>query len=157
MIFWHCWTSLCDRIFPYGLLVHSGVWLRPVQCEVFGLDLFFTLCFQVHKISQADINTEIIFNCQMGRGRTTTGMVIATLIYFNRIGASGSPVNFFLFIFNQFPNLMVITSFNGVSYIHMKQVFQGSIPLGQFVIWGQMLLTICQIQKRQFVEENMQS
>lgn len=25
----------------------------------------------------------------MGRGRTTTGMVIATLIYFNRIGASG--------------------------------------------------------------------
>ncbi|KAG2693100.1 hypothetical protein I3760_08G082200 [Carya illinoinensis] len=45
----------------------------------------------VHKISQADINTEIIFNCQMGRGRTTTGMVIATLIYFNRIGASGIP------------------------------------------------------------------
>lgn len=25
----------------------------------------------------------------MGRGRTTTGMVIATLIYINRIGASG--------------------------------------------------------------------
>ncbi|PIA40733.1 hypothetical protein AQUCO_02400064v1 [Aquilegia coerulea] len=45
----------------------------------------------VHRISQADINTEIIFNCQMGRGRTTTGMVIATLVYFNRIGASGIP------------------------------------------------------------------
>ncbi|KAL5539852.1 hypothetical protein UlMin_045473 [Ulmus minor] len=45
----------------------------------------------VHKISEADINTEIIFNCQMGRGRTTTGMVIATLIYFNRIGSSGIP------------------------------------------------------------------
>lgn len=45
----------------------------------------------VHKISQADVNTEIIFNCQMGRGRTTTGMVIATLIYLNRIGASGIP------------------------------------------------------------------
>ncbi|XP_044502953.1 paladin-like isoform X2 [Mangifera indica] len=45
----------------------------------------------VDKISQADINTEVIFNCQMGRGRTTTGMVIATLIYFNRIGASGIP------------------------------------------------------------------
>ncbi|RZB43029.1 Paladin [Glycine soja] len=42
----------------------------------------------VHKISQADVNTEIIFNCQMGRGRTTTGMVIATLFYLNRIGAS---------------------------------------------------------------------
>ncbi|KAI4349837.1 hypothetical protein L6164_010386 [Bauhinia variegata] len=45
----------------------------------------------VHKISQADVDTEIIFNCQMGRGRTTTGMVIATLIYLNRIGASGIP------------------------------------------------------------------
>ncbi|KAI4301625.1 hypothetical protein L6164_034885 [Bauhinia variegata] len=45
----------------------------------------------VHKISQADVNTEIIFNCQMGRGRTTTGMVIATLVYLNRIGASGFP------------------------------------------------------------------
>ncbi|XP_054802263.1 uncharacterized protein LOC129306004 isoform X2 [Prosopis cineraria] len=47
----------------------------------------------VHKISQADVNTEVIFNCQMGRGRTTTGMVIATLIYLNRIGDSGFPQN----------------------------------------------------------------
>ncbi|KAL0284472.1 UNVERIFIED_CONTAM: Paladin [Sesamum angustifolium] len=46
---------------------------------------------QVHKISQANVRTEIVFNCQMGRGRTTTGMVIATLIYINRIGASGIP------------------------------------------------------------------
>ncbi|XP_057718159.1 uncharacterized protein LOC130932763 [Arachis stenosperma] len=45
----------------------------------------------VHKVFQADVNTEIIFNCQMGRGRTTTGMVIATLVYLNRIGASGIP------------------------------------------------------------------
>lgn len=45
----------------------------------------------VHKISQAHIRTEIVFNCQMGRGRTTTGMVIATLIYITRIGASGIP------------------------------------------------------------------
>lgn len=29
----------------------------------------------VDKISQVDVDTEIIFNCQMGRGRTTTGMV----------------------------------------------------------------------------------
>ncbi|KAK1398683.1 Paladin [Heracleum sosnowskyi] len=43
----------------------------------------------VHRISQADIETQIIFNCQMGRGRTTTGMVIATLIYLNRIGSFG--------------------------------------------------------------------
>jgi hypothetical protein len=35
------------------------------------------------------METEIVFNCQMGRGRTTTGMVISTLVYLNRIGASG--------------------------------------------------------------------
>ncbi|KAF6164668.1 hypothetical protein GIB67_035103 [Kingdonia uniflora] len=42
----------------------------------------------VYRISQAGMNTEVIFNCQMGRGRTTTGMVVATLVYLNRIGAS---------------------------------------------------------------------
>ncbi|KAL0689173.1 hypothetical protein Bca4012_088850 [Brassica carinata] len=41
----------------------------------------------IRKISQADINTEIIFSCQMGRGNTTAGMVIATLLYFKRPGA----------------------------------------------------------------------
>ncbi|XP_078171859.1 metal ion-binding protein isoform X2 [Carex rostrata] len=45
----------------------------------------------VQKISQVSIDTEIVFNCQMGRGRTTTGMVIATLVYMNRIGTSGIP------------------------------------------------------------------
>ncbi|PKA51507.1 hypothetical protein AXF42_Ash002873 [Apostasia shenzhenica] len=45
----------------------------------------------VHRISQVDANTEFVFNCQMGRGRTTTGMVIATLVYLNRIGSSGIP------------------------------------------------------------------
>ncbi|KAJ4847728.1 hypothetical protein Tsubulata_006902 [Turnera subulata] len=43
----------------------------------------------VDRIYRADLNADIIFNCQMGRGRTTTGMVIATLVYLNRIGASG--------------------------------------------------------------------
>ncbi|XP_047324882.1 paladin-like [Impatiens glandulifera] len=43
------------------------------------------------KILRADISTEVIFNCQMGRGRTTTGMVIATLVYLTRTGASGIP------------------------------------------------------------------
>ncbi|CAI9276282.1 unnamed protein product [Lactuca saligna] len=43
----------------------------------------------VDRISRADLKTEIIFNCQMGHGLITTGMVIATLIYLNRIGASG--------------------------------------------------------------------
>ncbi|XP_028770949.1 paladin isoform X2 [Neltuma alba] len=61
----------------------------PITDEKSPKELDFD--FLVHKISQADVNTEIIFNCQMGRGRTTTGMVIATLIYLNRIGASGIP------------------------------------------------------------------
>ncbi|KAJ6956755.1 paladin isoform X2 [Populus alba x Populus x berolinensis] len=43
----------------------------------------------VDRIYQTDLNTDIIFNCQMGRGRTTTGMVIATLVYLNRNGDSG--------------------------------------------------------------------
>lgn len=45
----------------------------------------------VRRISQVDMETEIVFNCQMGRGRTTTGMVISTLVYLNRIGALGIP------------------------------------------------------------------
>ncbi|KAJ8573646.1 hypothetical protein K7X08_010157 [Anisodus acutangulus] len=40
---------------------------------------------------ELDFDVLIIFNCQMGRGRTTTGMVIATLVYLNRIGSSGFP------------------------------------------------------------------
>ncbi|XP_027349886.1 paladin-like isoform X2 [Abrus precatorius] len=61
----------------------------PITDEKSPKELDFDIL--VHKISQANVNTEIIFNCQMGRGRTTTGMVIATLFYLNRIGASGFP------------------------------------------------------------------
>ncbi|KAK7392157.1 hypothetical protein VNO78_20587 [Psophocarpus tetragonolobus] len=61
----------------------------PITDEKSPKELDFDIL--VHKISQADVNTDIIFNCQMGRGRTTTGMVIATLCYLNRIGASGIP------------------------------------------------------------------
>ncbi|EPS58742.1 hypothetical protein M569_16071, partial [Genlisea aurea] len=43
----------------------------------------------VQKIVEANVRTEIVFNCQMGRGRTTTGMVIATLIYIKRIEGLG--------------------------------------------------------------------
>ncbi|KAK2649886.1 hypothetical protein Ddye_017375 [Dipteronia dyeriana] len=61
----------------------------PVTDEKSPKEMDFDIL--VDKISQADLHTEVIFNCQMGRGRTTTGMVIATLIYLNRIGASGIP------------------------------------------------------------------
>lgn len=43
----------------------------------------------VQRLSQVETNTAIIFNCQMGRGRTTTGMVVATLVHLKRIGLSG--------------------------------------------------------------------
>ncbi|KAG6550760.1 hypothetical protein Mapa_007664 [Marchantia paleacea] len=45
----------------------------------------------VQRVSQAEKGTALIFNCQMGRGRTTTGMVIATLIHLRRMGSSGIP------------------------------------------------------------------
>ncbi|XP_062074909.1 uncharacterized protein LOC133778914 [Humulus lupulus] len=45
----------------------------PITNEKSPKELDFDIL--VHKISQADINTNIIFNCQMGRGRTTTGMI----------------------------------------------------------------------------------
>ncbi|PPR88868.1 hypothetical protein GOBAR_AA31816 [Gossypium barbadense] len=63
----------------------------PITDEKSPKELDFDIV--VNKISQADISTEVVFNCQMGRGRTTTGMVIATLAYLNRIGASGIPRN----------------------------------------------------------------
>ncbi|CAA7038970.1 unnamed protein product [Microthlaspi erraticum] len=47
----------------------------------------------IQKISQADNTTDIVFNCQTGRGHTTMGMVVATLIYFKRTGALGSREN----------------------------------------------------------------
>ncbi|KAH7442546.1 hypothetical protein KP509_03G093600 [Ceratopteris richardii] len=43
----------------------------------------------VQHLSRTEIGTALIFNCQMGRGRTTTGMVVATLVYLKRVGLSG--------------------------------------------------------------------
>ncbi|CAM6102777.1 unnamed protein product [Calypogeia fissa] len=45
----------------------------------------------VQRVSQAERGTALLFNCQMGRGRTTTGMVIATLIHLRRTGSTGIP------------------------------------------------------------------
>ncbi|KAL2634189.1 hypothetical protein R1flu_005668 [Riccia fluitans] len=45
----------------------------------------------VQRVSQVEKDTALIFNCQMGRGRTTTGMVIATLVHLRRAGSSGIP------------------------------------------------------------------
>lgn len=39
-------------------------------------------------VLRAPPHSAFVFNCQMGRGRTTTGMVIASLAYLKRIGAT---------------------------------------------------------------------
>lgn len=49
----------------------------------------------------------------MGRGRTTTGMVIATLIYINRIGASGGD---FLLLFNSLFFTLILEALISLSY-----------------------------------------
>ncbi|KAJ7005434.1 paladin-like protein [Populus alba x Populus x berolinensis] len=54
----------------------------------------------VDRIYQTDLNTDIIFNCQMGRGRTTTGMVIATL----RTNSVGRIFDFGLNVNENLPN-----------------------------------------------------
>jgi len=62
-----------------------------------GFDLYIVawsfldrqFCLQVQRLSQVEVGTKLVFNCQMGRGRTTTGMVIATLIHLRRVGALG--------------------------------------------------------------------
>ena len=40
--------------------------------------------FLVASCAAADENTALLFNCQMGRGRTTTAMVIASLLHLRR-------------------------------------------------------------------------
>ncbi|CAM6081800.1 unnamed protein product [Calypogeia fissa] len=49
------------------------------------------LGIEVQCVSQAERGTALLFNCQMGRGRTTTGIVIATLIHLRRTGFTGIP------------------------------------------------------------------
>ena len=34
----------------------------------------------LNELKGADANTACVFNCQMGKGRTTTGMIVACLI-----------------------------------------------------------------------------
>lgn len=78
------------------------------QYSVFLIYICLLSLFQVNRIYQTDMNADIIFNCQMGRGRTTTGMVIATLVYLNQIGDSGNILSFFYFSYN----LLKIPAFN---------------------------------------------
>jgi hypothetical protein len=45
----------------------------------------------VRRLWNVPPSTALIFNCQMGRGRTTTGMIIASLLLLRRMGAFPPP------------------------------------------------------------------
>lgn len=57
----------------------------PVTDEKAPKDSDFELLIQ--RLWNVPSDAALVFNCQMGRGRTTTGMVIATLVTLRRLGA----------------------------------------------------------------------
>ncbi|MCO5569307.1 hypothetical protein L7F22_023019 [Adiantum nelumboides] len=66
-------------------LIETRLLLLPKTVGDEGMDIYS----EVQHLSKAEIGTALIFNCQMGRGRTTTGMVVSTLVYLKRVGLSG--------------------------------------------------------------------
>lgn len=80
------------------------------------------------------METEIVFNCQMGRGRTTTGMVISTLVYLNRIGASGEHRCYQFVI-----NIELVKKYNAPhAQLYDCQVFWISRDYLVFIYWWQL-------------------
>jgi hypothetical protein len=80
----------------FDLLVSASANSPYFTLQIWGLENFRACTWhdnllQVQRLSQVDVGTRLVFNCQMGRGRTTTGMVVATLIHLRRIGATGLP------------------------------------------------------------------
>lgn len=57
----------------------------PVTDEKAPKDSDFELLIQ--RLWNVPTDAALVFNCQMGRGRTTTGMIIATLLVLRRLGA----------------------------------------------------------------------
>jgi hypothetical protein len=57
----------------------------PITDEKAPKDSDFELLIQ--RLWNVPPDAALVFNCQMGRGRTTTGMVIATLVTLRRLGA----------------------------------------------------------------------
>lgn len=93
-----CFVAIILTLQLFNICIYSFTVIKYIH----------TLHFQVNRIYRADPKAQIIFNCQMGRGRTTTGMVIATLVYLNRIGASGNFISykaFFSFLGNYLKKL----------------------------------------------------
>jgi hypothetical protein len=51
----------------------------------------------LRRLASAHPSTALVFNCQMGRGRTTTGMVVACLVHLRRTifgGTAGGSMRF---------------------------------------------------------------
>lgn len=57
----------------------------PVTDEKAPKDRDFELLVQ--RLWAVEPGAALVFNCQMGRGRTTTGMIIASLLQLRRINA----------------------------------------------------------------------
>lgn len=57
----------------------------PITDEKAPKDSDFELL--IRRLWTVPLDAALMFNCQMGRGRTTTGMIIATLVVLRRLGA----------------------------------------------------------------------
>lgn len=77
----------------YAELIADGYdvdYLRvPVTDEQAPKDNDFELL--IGRLWNVPEGAALIFNCQMGRGRTTTGMIIASLLYLRRMGGYPTP------------------------------------------------------------------
>ena len=55
-----------------------------VLCLLQDFDRILSILNNLHEIYTDEDGPAIVFNCELGKGRTTTGMAIAALIYCNK-------------------------------------------------------------------------
>lgn len=58
--------------------------LYPVMFNFQDFDRILSILNNLHEIYTDEDGPAIVFNCELGKGRTTTGMAIAALIYCNK-------------------------------------------------------------------------
>eukprot|EP00878_Enallax_costatus_P006221 GHUV01006524.1.p1 GENE.GHUV01006524.1~~GHUV01006524.1.p1 ORF type:complete len:1656 (+),score=579.22 GHUV01006524.1:267-5234(+) len=82
-------TDVQTPLEVYAELIEDGYdidYMRvPITDEKAPKDSDFELLIQ--RLWNVPLDAALVFNCQMGRGRTTTGMAIATLVTLRRLGA----------------------------------------------------------------------
>ena len=88
------WASHIFRTFPSGIL-HPG---QICCCADYGYEVEYTrvpvtdekapkekdFALLMRRLWKPPEGAALIFNCQMGRGRTSTGMIIASLLHLRR-------------------------------------------------------------------------